>query len=224
MGAEAPFETKAEWVYGRLRDDIVDGRRKAGQRLRLASLAEQFSTSPMPVREALRMLQRDGLVEIESHRGATVAEISWERAYEAVAVRMHLEVLAVEQAVPHQDPESLSRAGRLVDRMDELAASGNAMRFSQANRELHATVEAPCPLRLLLEEIDALWDLVWRTRSRSLFTLIPARMTEAQHEHRAIIDAIRRGDARAARAATEDHRDRTLAAWREAIKAADARA
>jgi hypothetical protein len=74
----------------------------------------------MPIREALRMLQRDGLVEFESHRGAAVANVTWERVYEAVFVRMHLEVLAVREATPWHTEASVRGARERIDRMDEL--------------------------------------------------------------------------------------------------------
>jgi hypothetical protein len=90
------FETKSEWAYRRLREMIADGTLAAGSRLVLRQLATDFGLSEMPVREALRMLQRDGLVAFESHRGATVIAISGEEVLEGISVRMWLEVLAVD--------------------------------------------------------------------------------------------------------------------------------
>ena len=71
--AERPFATKSEWVYEQLRRRILAGTYKPDDRLRLTELAREFNMSEMPVREALRMLQRDGLIEMHSHRGASVA-------------------------------------------------------------------------------------------------------------------------------------------------------
>src|SRR5215510_15775588 len=96
--AERPFTTKTDWVYERLRARILDGQHKADGRLRLTELAREFQISEMPVREALRMLQRDGLVRMENHRGATVVNLSWEHGAEIVSMRMHLEALALREA------------------------------------------------------------------------------------------------------------------------------
>ena len=96
----AGFQTKTEWIYAQLRDMITSGELPSGERLPLAPLAERFGTSEIPVREAMRMLQRDGLVRIESHRGATVASVSWEQLYEAIFMRSYLEILAIQEAVP----------------------------------------------------------------------------------------------------------------------------
>ena len=72
MTIDRPFITKTDWVYNRLRAEILGGSLKPDDRLRLTALARRFEISEMPVREALRMLQRDGLISFESHRGATV--------------------------------------------------------------------------------------------------------------------------------------------------------
>src|SRR6185436_20783178 len=88
MNIDRPFTTKTDWVYHRLRGEILEGSLKPDDRLRLSSLAQRFQTSEMPVREALRMLQRDGLISFANHRGATVVKLSMERAAEIVSVRM----------------------------------------------------------------------------------------------------------------------------------------
>ncbi len=84
------FETKSDWAYRRLREMIIDGELPPGSRLVLRRLAEELGLSEMPVREALRMLQRDGLVEFQSHRGATVVPISRAAVVEALSVRTWL--------------------------------------------------------------------------------------------------------------------------------------
>ncbi|MDQ4005884.1 MAG: GntR family transcriptional regulator [Actinomycetota bacterium] len=221
MSAQAPFATKTEWVYARLRARIVEGQLPAGSRLRLDALAEELDTSPMPVREALRMLQRDGLVEFESHRGATVADATWSRVYEAVLVRTHLEVLAVREATPHHDRGTVAAMNRLLERMDGFADRRAASAFSDANRRLHSALYEPAPWDLLKEQIRELWDRVWNTRGRSLFALRPDRASDAQDEHRRIVAAVARGDARAAASAAEAHRRATLEAWRSVMPARD---
>lgn len=210
------FETKSEWVYARLRERITRGELRSGARLRMAELAREFDTSVMPVREALRMLQRDGLVEMASHRGASVARVTWERVFEAVMVRMHLETLAVRQATGLHDAASLEALDAELARMDALAARGRPTEFSEANRRFHTLAEAPSPYELLKDEIRQLWDAMWRTRSRSLFRMSPDRMPAAQAEHRSIVEALRAADAAAATEASEEHMRTTLAAWREA--------
>jgi DNA-binding GntR family transcriptional regulator len=211
---EPRYETKSEWVYARLREMIIGGELLSGERLRLTQLAERFHTSEMPVREALRMLQQDGLVVMESHRGATVATVTWERVYEAVLVRMHLEVLASREAASRHDAGSVGELRALLQKMDRMLERNRAIEFSEANRRFHTLSYAPGPHPMLKVEIQQLWDRVWQTRSRSLFRLRPGRMRPAQREHRVLVDAFEIGDSEAADAAARTHMDHTLAAWR----------
>lgn len=219
MTLERPFTTKTEWVYDRLRARILNGELKPDDRLRLTALAHEFETSEMPVREALRMLQRDGLIAIESHRGATVVNLSWERAAEIVAVRMHLEIMATHEATGRHAEKALEELRRLLARMDDHAAAGDAGRFSKGNREFHTKLYAAGPNGALKEEIQDLWDRVWRARSKSIFEVDRTRMALAQKEHWAIYEAVRSRDREAAAAAMERHRTDTLASWSRIIAA-----
>ena len=218
---DRPFTTKTDWVYEKLRARILGGEHTPDGRLRLTALAQEFQISEMPVREALRMLQRDGLVRMESHRGATVVSLSWEHAAEIVSMRMHLEVLATREATGHHTPRSIEEIGRLLGRMDDHAAAGRAEQFSQDNRAFHTMLYAPGPNAALMQEIQDLWDRVWRARAASIFAVDADRMARAQQEHRRIFAAVRRGDVDAAAAAMERHRTLTMAGWHRIIAHAD---
>jgi len=217
---DRPFTTKTDWVYEQLRARILGGEHKPDGRLRLSALAQEFQISEMPVREALRMLQRDGLVRMENHRGATIVNLSWEHAAEIVAMRMHLEVLALREATGRHSPRALEEIGDLLRRMDDDVAGRRADRFSQGNREFHTRLYEPGPNAALKQEIQDLWDRVWRARAASIFAVDSARMTQAQAEHRKILAAVRRGDAGAAAAAMERHRTLTMASWQRIIASA----
>jgi DNA-binding GntR family transcriptional regulator len=190
---------------------------KSGSRLVLRQLASDFGLSEMPVREALRMLQRDGLVVFESHRGATVVAISGEEVLEGISVRMWLEVLAVEQAAERRSERDLAAARRAL-RETHVATRGNdAPSFSAGNRVFHQALEASAD-DLLRATIEDLWNRVAQARrSLSLFALRPEQMKLASREHDELLAAVERGDAAAARAAMERHRASSLDAWRQAL-------
>jgi DNA-binding GntR family transcriptional regulator len=214
------FHTKTEWIYAELRDLITAGDLASGSRLRLTELAARFGTSEIPVREALRMLQQDGLVTIESHRGATVAGVSWDELHEAILVRTFLEILAVREATPFHTPETLSGVRAALEAMDRLAQSRSPSapdRFSEQNREFHRRLYEPCPFPVLRDLIQELWDRVWRTRSQSLFYMEREHMLRVQADHRGIHEAIEAGDADRAASLAEHHRASNLAAWRRVI-------
>ena len=210
------YQTKTEWIYEQLRAMIHTGEVAPESRLPLAPLAERFGTSEIPVREALRMLQRDGLITIVSHRGATVASVSWEELHEAILVRTYLEILAVREAVPYHTPETVRMLRNQIEDMSRAALSPSprsADAFSVANREFHRSLYEPCPHPLLKTQIQELWDRVWQTRSQSLFYMARDQMKRAHREHVEMVDAVERGDVEGAAAAATAHRTGNLAAW-----------
>jgi DNA-binding GntR family transcriptional regulator len=212
--------TKTEYAYAELRRRIVHGEVSAGTRLRLRQLADELNLSEMPIREALRLLQRDGLISFESHRGATVTDVSAEQVIEQISVRMWLEVLATEEASGKHTPKALAAMGTALDRADAAARGENWTRFTRENRTFHELVEEPAS-EFLRGLIAAEWDRVWQARRQfSLFVMRPERMHEAQSEHRRLHESLQAGDAEGAAAAMNAHRRHTLQAWRRAFGAA----
>ena len=209
MGVSVP-QTKSRYAYEQLREQIVTGQLAPGERLRLRALAASLGLSEMPVREALRMLSRDGLVAFADHRGATVTEILLEDVRSTVSARMWLEILAVREAVPRHDEASLD-AVRAALAEGRVAADGAV--FSVANRRLHETIEAPAPAALRLMIAEA-WDRVWLARrGASLFRLDPDQIEVARAEHEALVAAVVEGDAAAAGRVMQRHRTSTIRAW-----------
>ena len=209
--------TKSEFAYQELRRRIVDAKIAPGTRLLLRPLAEELGLSVMPVRDALRMLEADGLVTLESHRGATVTQIPREEVLQIIGMRLWLEILAVREAVPLHTPASLKRVDKLMADAEQAMEAGDSRAYTRVNRALHEAIEAPAPAPVR-ELVRDLWERLWQTRRRTaLFERLPHRIPEAQREHRAIVKAVRAGDAEAAGAAMERHRESTLAAWPEAL-------
>lgn len=220
MATQQGYQTKTEWIYAQVREMIASGELASDMKLPLAQLAERFGTSEIPVREALRMLQQDGLVRIESHRGATVAGVSWEQLYDAIHVRTYLEILAGSEAVPFHTDETLAEVGGPLAEMDRLVGSSKRSApdtFSDANRAFHRLLYDPGPSVLLKEEIQQLWDRVWRTRTRSLFTMERDHMARVQDDHRGMVAAVEARDVERFAALATTHREKNLAAWRRII-------
>jgi DNA-binding GntR family transcriptional regulator len=210
------FLTKRDYAYAELRRRILDGHLRPGERLLLRPLAHELGVSVMPIRDAIRSLERDGLVTVHDHRGATVTEVSRDAVVESVGIRMWLEVLAVREATPRHTAGSLAAAERALADAARAATAGKPLEYARANRAVHTALEsaASASLRTL---IDEMWDRLWQARrSLSLFVLDPERIAGAESDHREIYDAIVRGDAEAAAAAMTAHRERSLAAWHAA--------
>lgn len=209
--------TKSTFAYHEMRRMILEGELEPGQRLVLRDIAGQLGLSIQPIRDAIKMLERDGLVDSESHRGAVVTQISGNTILELIAVRMWLEILATEQAVPAHTPGSIQAVQEALETADTELARGGGLAYSQANRRLHEAIEAPAS-PLVRQLISDSWEHLWRERRRmSLFELEPTAGPAAQREHVAIITALASGDATSAAQAMARHRDSTLAAWRKAL-------
>jgi DNA-binding GntR family transcriptional regulator len=212
-----PFLTKRDYAYGELRRRILDGELAPGTRLLLRPIAEQLGVSVMPVRDAIRLLERDGLVTVANHRGAAVTLISRETVVESVGIRMWLEILAVREATARHTARTLAEAERALAAAARAATSGRALTYAHANRAVHLALEGPAP-QPIRQLIDELWDRFWQVRrSMSLFVLAPQRISGAEAEHREIFDAVRSGDADTAAHAMAAHRDTSLAAWEAAL-------
>ena len=193
--------SKAEYVLELLREDIRTGAVTAGSNLRQQELATRYGVSATPVREALRLLEADGTVTYSQHRGVTVSELKPEEIYDLYRLRSAAEGITVESAVKRLTPEQLERIVATHDRLAATGGKGEATELSRMNREFHfAIYESISPV------VSNFIAQVW--------TVLPARLTiwkvesHAQvllAEHKAILDAIVRGDAAEAGRLTAAH-------------------
>jgi DNA-binding GntR family transcriptional regulator len=216
--------TKVAYAYEAIRKDILGGTYVADQRLRLAEMAKHYDVSVLPVREALRMLERDGLVTIMSHRGAVVSRLSLARAIEHIEVRSYLEIYAAVLAAPAHNAATIAGLRALIKRSRVAAKAGQGKKFSQLNRDFHTQLYEPGPNLTLKSEITELWNKVWRTvefqtseaksNGSSIFDVDRNRMRGALAEHTEIVDSIEAGDLARVEAAMNEHRNQTLSSWR----------
>lgn len=189
-----------------LRDRILTGRLAAGTRLDLDEVATGFGTSRTPVREALLELSHEGLVAVTPRSGITVLGITPTDAVDNFAVLATLSGKAAEWAARRATPadvEEMRQLGDAIDTADDAVAAN--WRF---HRALNQASGSPRLLTFLRQAV--------RVVPASYFELFPERATRRRREHAALLDAIERGDAAAARAINEDHvltAGETLGEW-----------
>jgi DNA-binding GntR family transcriptional regulator len=212
--------SKAGFAYQTLRRQILQGVYPPGARLRLAQLAQEMNLSEMPVREALRVLEKEGLVVIRLHRGAEVARLSYEHGLEVTEARMTLEQAAALAALAHHDAASLAEMERRLAEMER--AANRPVRFAIKNRAFCTAMFARCPNGFMRQQIEALWDQVWQASSTSVFEVMRDRVQETIDENRAIMLHTRKRDARRLKSVMELRLRKTLAAWRHAVAQARA--
>ncbi len=192
-------ETLAVRISRVLADRIIAGEIEPGARLRQDHVAEEFGASHVPVREAFRRLEAQGLAVSEPRRGVRVAAFNLAEVKEVAEMRAALEVLALRHAAPH-----LTAA--ILDAAEEATKAGDNSRdvrsWEEANRRFHRLVLAPCAMPRLIGAIDdlhaasarflfAAWRSDWEART--------------DQDHRAILADLRKGRIDAAGATLARH-------------------
>jgi DNA-binding GntR family transcriptional regulator len=183
-----------------LRDAIVEGALPAGEVLRQDEIALRFHVSKIPVREALKRLEAEGLVAFQRNRGAIVAALSTDEILEYVDIRAMLEARAARLAAAKISDEHVALARQYLG---EFGSAQQAARWGELNWLFHSTLYADAGRPILMAEIRSLYDRVERY-VRALLA-ITTEMPKTQREHQAILDAFARRDPDAAADLTRAH-------------------
>ena len=206
-GPPFPDGTGAEQVYRKLREAILNGALAPGRIVSQVQIARELGVSRTPLREAMRMLQRDGLVTGEANRMVRVTTFSIEDVEELYAVRIANEALAIRLTVPAMTDADDAFFDDALIQLAALAAEGDVDGWERKHRAFHAHLVHGGGKRLcaLLSE---LYDHAERYR-RLYITGEPRAMSIGTREHEAIVDACRSRDAPRAAAELGRHLSRT---------------
>lgn len=200
--------TAHQYVHDTLREAILSGEIRAGSRLVQADIAAQLDVSTTPVREALRDLATEGLVQFDPHRGAIVRELDWEEVREIYQLRQLLEPLAIRLAIGRMSGEELQTANELAQEMESVRSPG---RFVELNRAFHGLFADAARSPRLQSILAGLRD------SAAVYVALalryqPSRMARANVDHRALLDAFEQRDADRAASIELRHLESTMAA------------
>jgi DNA-binding GntR family transcriptional regulator len=150
-------KTKTELALEAIRDAIMQGRMRPGARLTLAELSAVLGMSSTPIREAIRVLEADGLVSYEAHKGVWVTKLTSAESGELALLRGHVEGLATQLAVPKLTDEDVRELERLQGVMVTAAAAHDDPLMTQANLDWHSTIYVAAETRFVLRQIFRLW-------------------------------------------------------------------
>ena len=196
MAQPAQFRTKADLVYERLREEILTGAIKPGERVPINRVARDVGVSDIPAREGVKRLVADGLVTFTAHKGAVVTRMGRQEVEELFAIRTELEALALRQAASRITPAQLAELRSILDEMELAERDGEVHEYGALNRRFHMCAYASQPYPRLRSMIESLWDSTdW---CRRIFTTEADSMRSSLAEHEAIYDALARGDGEAA--------------------------
>lgn len=194
-------ENLQDQLYQRLREGLLAGRFKPGERLKIRDLAAAWGTSPMPVRAALQRLVAEGALEGEPQRSVRVPPMSRERFKQIFQVRMALEGMAVEAAVGRLSNADLDDLRDYMERMDTAIEQRDVQGYLNDNSQFHLTLYRACGNPILLRTIETLWLQVGPFFNR-LFTEADLSL-RLNDFHEDAFKAIQAGDGKAARFAIE---------------------
>lgn len=204
-----------EEVVARLRDMIVEGDFVAGERLNDTKLSEMLAVSRTPVREALKLLAQEGLVELLPRRGARVLALSEKTMIELLEVIGGIERLAAELAAARIAPPLLAQLERLHRKMKERFEAGDKRQYFKLNHEIHLWLVHAAQNEALVSLHASLLARVRRGRYAAL--LANDRWAEAMAEHEALMTALREGDSTGAGVIMAGHVKHTRDALHRAL-------
>ncbi len=187
------FKTKNEAVYETLRRDIIDGKLKPGEKIVISNLAKEFGFSEIPIREAIKKLESEGLLQVTPHVGTMVSKIDGKEAIEIYLIRIELESLAANLATPHLKEADLDFLENKIQEMESATDQRNYEKMGALNKDFHLRIYRATPYPYLFKLIVDLWEKVHRTRG--VFALVPERAIASVEEHKKILAAIKEGDA-----------------------------
>ncbi len=196
-------QTIASMTITALRERILRGDYPDGEPLRQDAIADELGVSRIPVREALRQLEAEGLVTFSPHRGAVVSTLSLEEIDELFELRADIECDLLRRAIPKMTAEQLDRATEVLDEFQDALGASEASRWGPLNWHFHAALYAPANRNFtmgVLQKLHQHSDRYFRMQ-----VLLAHGGIRANEEHRAIVAAIAKRDVKGATQLMQSH-------------------
>ena len=183
-------------VFNTLRQAILKGELKPGERLMEIALAERLGVSRTPIREAMRKLEQEGLVVMIPRRGAQVANITEKDLNDVLEVRIALENVAIEKACARMTEEEMRRLWLAAKEFEHTIAEGNLVKLAEADVAFHEVIYQASDNKRLIQVLNNMREQIYRYRVEYL------KREEAHPqliaEHAEIIEYISKGEKKAA--------------------------
>ena len=196
-----------EIAYEVLKKAIITGEIPAGERIVETDYADRLHISRTPLREALRKLERDGLVEYVMRRGVIVHAFTTEDVEQIYTIRNCLEMLTLPDIIERATPEDIARLREMLAKMDELNAKNDVEALSPVAREFHTAITAISGKNRILRVIEGQDEYIRRFSAMAIRQ--EDRRNEANEEHHRLVDLIEQKDLPAFEALMKQHIERS---------------
>lgn len=185
---------------------VLTGELAPGERIRQEEIAEQFGASRLPVREALRILESEGLVTLKANSGAWVSKLNLEECIEIYKIRERLEPLLLAESIPNLTDATVSR---LEELMKSIEADDDIDKFLRLDREFHLLSYEGARMPSMHSMVVRFWNTTQQYRRAFTELIGRERRWIIESEHRLLVEAIRRRDVEEAERVLLGHIRRT---------------
>jgi DNA-binding GntR family transcriptional regulator len=188
-------------IHRRLRDRILKGTVGVGEQIKIDAVAKEFGVSIIPVREAIRMLAADHLIDILPRRSPVVSGLSPAEVFEISKIRLALEPAALEEAIPQHTDESLQQCEKILELSKTIEDPWDMV---ELNREFHLSLYQPCGMDRMMKIISDQYDGLMRC-AQFLVQRSADKDSTSVLEHTEILDACKSKSTKQAVAGLKSH-------------------
>jgi len=190
-----------------LRRAILDGELGVGEKIHQEILASRLGASRLPVREALRTLEGEGLVDLQPNKGARVTKLDLEELHLLYDARLGIEPIVIAQSISYLTTEQIEHADQILTTIED---GVGVVDFLLLDREFHLLTYAGCRSPHLISIVDRLWNVTQQYRRARVTRTGDAWRDVTNIEHRLLFDAVRTRNAQVTRSIMATHITRTL--------------
>jgi DNA-binding GntR family transcriptional regulator len=203
---DGPVKLQGQRAAELLRAEVLDGTLAPGSRVRQEELAARLGLSRIPVREALRQLEAEGLVVVVPNSGAWIAQVNLRECMEIYKIRERLEPMALAESLEHMSDRDIQELEELVVAIEK---STTVEDFLRLDREFHLASYKRSPMPLLQTMIEGFWNKTQHYRRAYTTTIGSANRWIINAEHKLMLEAIRNRDAEDVERVLQSHIRRT---------------
>jgi DNA-binding GntR family transcriptional regulator len=182
----------SQQIANSLKEEILSGKFPPGVRIRQEDIAEQFGASRSPVREALRILEAEGLINLVAHTGAWISHLSLAECEEMYQLRERIEPLLLRLSIAHISDETISKLQELASDME---ATSDVEKFLKLDREFHLLSYSGAETVLVGEMVNRLWNTTQHYRRAYSQMMAASSFKPAHYEHHLLLAALKKRDA-----------------------------
>jgi len=202
------FKTRTQIIYEKLKEAIILGKYKPGEKIVISKIARKYDVSEIPVREVFAKLKSEGYISTKPHVGSRVTEYDLDKIEKIYQVRWELEGLAANLAAQHMDKKTIKELENIIRKMQNVIDKREYEKVGLLNKKFHKTIYSKCGNDFLYDLIDDLWNITRRTPG--VFNLCHERTKKAAYDHKVILEAIKEGNGELAKNLTIEQKKISL--------------